>query len=585
MNEFLVQSDGTETAKGIRIRTRLNWEIPGTCDAKPKISNENCTNCLAHRTTHFFRRYYHRWIEYFDRRAESYAWLPHHRADLADLKLEPANLMRKMRWFFLLIGAVFVGGVWFYFNHQKNTANPDAAPGRNAGQTGRGGPGGPVPVVVGLVQKRDVPIYLDGIGTVQAYNTVTVHPQVSGTLTTVAFKEGQDVKKGDLIAVIDPRPFQAALDGAVAKKNQDIAQLNNAKVLLDRDTDLFKKGVLDHQTYDTQRFMVDQLDATVKADQAAIDNAQTQLSYTQITASFDARCGIRQVDQGNLVSSGSTLVVLTQLKPISVIFTLPQQNLIEINEASSHGALKVTALDSTQSKALAEGTLAVVDNEIDTTTGTIRLKANFPNEDLKLWPGQFVNTRLLVSTQKDGLVVPASVVQRGPNGTFAYVITPKNTAEMRTVEVGQIDGGQALINSGLQDGERVVVDGQYKLQPGALVQVTNPNRADGRPLAQNDRVPDPDQSMQPASPGLPPKPGDPGESAAGAPENQAVQASPSDQGQVAGPKPFGQNHAPDSNSFGPNGTGHRGHRSEASPASSGKAPSSAMAIQGREKQK
>jgi membrane fusion protein, multidrug efflux system len=309
------------------------------------------------------------------------------------------------------------------------------------------------------------------------------------------------------------------------------------------------------------------------------------LSYTQITASFDARCGIRQVDQGNLVSSGSTLVVLTQLKPISVIFTLPQQNLIEINEASSHGALKVTALDSTQSKALAEGTLAVVDNEIDTTTGTIRLKANFPNEDLKLWPGQFVNTRLLVSTQKDGLVVPASVVQRGPNGTFAYVITPKNTAEMRTVEVGQIDGGQALINSGLQDGERVVVDGQYKLQPGALVQVTNPNRADGRPLAQNDRVPDPDQSMQPASPGLPPKPGDPGESAAGAPENQAVQASPSDQGQVAGPKPFGQNHAPDSNSFGPNGTGHRGHRSEASPASSGKAPSSAMAIQGREKQK
>jgi len=178
------------------------------------------------------------------------------------------------------------------------------------------------------------------------------------------------------------------------------------------------------------------------------------------------------------------------------------------------------------------------------------------------------------------------VVERGPNGTFAYVITPKNTAEMRTVEVGQIDGGQALINSGLQDGERVVVDGQYKLQPGSLVQVTNPNRAGGTPLAQNDRVPDPDQSMQPGSPSLRAKPGDPGEStAAGASENQAVQASPSDQSQVAGPKSFGQNHAPDSNSFGQNGTGHRGHRSEASPASSGKAPSSAMAIQGREKQK
>jgi multidrug efflux system membrane fusion protein len=494
--------------------------------------------------------------------------------------------MRKMRWFFLLIGAVFVGSVWFYFNYQKNTTNQTAA-GKSASQSGRGGPGGPVPVVAGLVEKRDVPIYLDGIGTVQAYNTVTVHPQVSGTLTTVAFKEGQDVKKGDLIAVIDPRPYQAALDGAIAKKNQDIAQLNNAKVLLDRDTDLFKKGVLDHQSYDTQRYLVDQLDATVKADQAAIDNAQTQLSYTQITAPFDARCGIRQMDQGNLVSPSSTLVVLTQLKPISVVFTLPQQNLIEINEAYSHGALKVTALDSSQSKALAQGTLAVVDNEIDTTTGTVRLKANFSNEDLKLWPGQFVNTRLLVSTQKDGLVVPASVVQRGPNGTFAYVITPNNTAEMRPVEVGQIDGGQALINSGLHDGERVVVDGQYKLQPGALVQITNPNQAGGgRPLAQNDRVPDPDPSMQPGSPDPRPKSGDPGEStAAGVPENQAVQAGPSDQSQVPGPKPFGQNRAPDSNSSGQNGASQHGHRPEASAPSNGKAPPSAMAIPGQGEQK
>src|ERR1700756_1431710 len=287
--------------------------------------------------------------------------------------------MRKMRWFFLLICALFVGGVWFYFNHQKNSSSPAAAPGRNASQTGRGGPGGPVPVVVGLVQKRDVPIYLDGIGTVQAYNTVTVHPQVGGTLTTVAFKEGQDVKKGDLIAVIDPRPYQAALDGAVAKKNQDIAQLNNAKVLLDRDTDLFKKGALDNQSYDTQRYLVDQLDATVKADQAAIDNAQTQLSYTQITAPFDGRCGIREVDQGNFVTSASTLMVLTQLKPISVVFTLPLQNLLAVNEAFAKGPLKVYALDSTQKNLLDEETLAVVDNQIDPTTGTIKLKATFQN--------------------------------------------------------------------------------------------------------------------------------------------------------------------------------------------------------------
>jgi multidrug efflux system membrane fusion protein len=401
--------------------------------------------------------------------------------------------MRKMRWFFLVIGAVFVGGVWFYFNHQKNVAS-QATTGKNVSQSGRGAAGGPVPVVAGLVQKRDFPIYLDGIGTVQAYNTVTVHPQVSGTLTSVAFKEGQDVKKGDLIAVIDPRPYQAALDGAVAKKNQDIAQLNNARVLLDRDTDLFKKGVLDHQTYDTQRFMVDQLDATVKGDQAAIDNAQTQLGYTHITAPFDGRCGIRQVDEGNFVTSGSTLVVLTQLKPISVLFTLPQQDLVEVNQALAQGPLKVIALDSTQTTALEDGTLAVVDNEIDPTTGTVKMKASFANQDLKLWPGQFVNSRLLLSTRKDGLVVPASVVQRGPNGPYAYVITQDKMAEMRPVKVAQIDGGQALIDSGLQEGEQVVVDGQYKLQPGAPVQITTPNQPEkGRRLTQAEETPPPDQ--------------------------------------------------------------------------------------------
>src|SRR6516162_1694684 len=302
--------------------------------------------------------------------------------------------MRKPRWILLVIGLLLVGALWYFYfrpshslnnglQHEGATAQTGQSAPSGGGRGGRrgGGAAGPVPVVAGVVQKKDVPIFLDGIGTVQAYNTVTVRPQVGGTLTTVSFQEGQDVKKGDLLAVIDPRPFQAQLDGAVAKKNQDIAQLNNAKALLDRDTDLYKKGVLDHQSYDTQRFLVDQLDATVKADQAAIDNAQTQLSYTQIVAPFDGRCGIRQVDQGNLVSPSSALVVLTQLKPISVIFTLPQQNLIEINEAPSNGALKVMALDSGQSKGLAEGTLAVVDNEIDTTTGTVRLKANFSNED------------------------------------------------------------------------------------------------------------------------------------------------------------------------------------------------------------
>ena len=411
--------------------------------------------------------------------------------------------MRKLRWFLFLVGVLFIGGIWYYFSHQNATPNQsvDASKTKTGGRQ-RGGPGGPVPVVAGVVRKRDVPIYLDGIGTVQAYNTATVHPQISGALTTVAFQEGQDVKKGDLLAVIDPRPNQAQLDGAIAKKNQDLAQLNNAKAQLDRFTELFKKGALDHQSFDTQRFLVDQLEATVQADQAAIESAQTQLSYTQITAPFDGRCGIRQVDQGNYVTPSSTLVVLTQLKPISVIFTLPQQNLIEVNQAFTKGPLKVAALDSTQTKTLEDGTLAVVDNQIDTTTGTIKLKASFSNQDLKLWPGQFVNSRLLVTTRHEGLVVPTSVVQHGPNGTYAYVITPDKKAEMRPVQVGPIDGGQALIDSGLQEGEQVVVDGQYKLQPGSLVQITTPNQAaNGKPLTQADETP---AANQPAKGNQPP---------------------------------------------------------------------------------
>jgi membrane fusion protein, multidrug efflux system len=380
--------------------------------------------------------------------------------------------MRRLRWLFILVGTVFIAGIWYFFGHEHTPqGGVDASKAKTSGQSQTAAPGAPVPVVAGVVQQRDVPIYLDGIGTVQAYNTVTVHPQITGILTKVAFREGQDVKKGDLLAVIDPRPYQATLDGAIAKKNEDLAQLNSAKVLLSRDTELFKKGVLDNETYDTQRFLVDQLDATVKADQAAIDNAQTQLSYTQITAPFDGRCGIRLVDQGNLVTPTSSLVVITQLKPISVLFTLPQENVLEVNEAFAKGPLKVIALDSTQSQSLEDGTLTVVNNQINTTTGTIQLKADFPNQNLRLWPGQFVNARLLVSTRQNGLIVPASVIQRGPEGTFAYVITANKTAEMRPVKVAQIDGGQALIDSGLRAGEQVVVDGQYKLQPGARVVV------------------------------------------------------------------------------------------------------------------
>jgi RND family efflux transporter, MFP subunit len=337
--------------------------------------------------------------------------------------------------------------------------------------------GGPVPVVAGKVEQKDVPIFLDGLGTVQAFNTVTVRARVDGELTQVLFKEGQEVKAGGVLAVVDPRPFQAALDQAVAKKAQDDAQLGNAKVVFLRNTDLLTRKVIDQQTYDTSKFAVDQFQGAVQADQAAIDNARTQLDYTQIKSPIDGRTGIRLVDVGNVVHAADQngIVVITQLKPISVVFTLPEQNLQSVlNEGGANGGLRVSALDRGNTTALAEGTLAVVDNEIDQATGTVKLKATFPNDDLKLWPGKFVNARLILTTRKGATVVASNVVQRGPQGTYAYVIKPDKSVEMRPVKVAQTESNQAVIDSGLRPGEQVVVDGQYKLQPGMRVELTGP---------------------------------------------------------------------------------------------------------------
>jgi multidrug efflux system membrane fusion protein len=399
--------------------------------------------------------------------------------------------MRKLRFIFLLAGLVLIGGLWFFFGRQQQSQRPGAGvpttgQGQHAGAGGTRGGGdrragaqggnSAVPVVAGSVQKKDVPIYLDGIGTVQAFNMVTIKPRVDGQIQEIAFKEGQDVKQGDLLAVIDPRPYQAALDQAIGKKAQDVAQLANARTVFQRDSELLAKKVLDQQTYDTQKYQVDQFDAAIKTDDANIESAQVQLNYTRITAPIDGRVGVRLVDVGNIVHATDTtgIVVITQLHPISVIFTLPQQQLQQVNEEVGKGTLKVLAVDRDNSKPLGEGSLAVVDNQIDPQTGTFKLKATFPNDELKLWPGQFVNARLLVKVQKDGLVVPASVVQRGPQGTFAYVINQKKTAEMRPIKVGQVEGGSALIEDGLKEGEQVVVDGYYKLQPGARVDITNP---------------------------------------------------------------------------------------------------------------
>ena len=364
----------------------------------------------------------------------------------------------------LLVAAILVGWAVHFRLHSNSAAPAGSMMGRGQGM--------PVPVVEGVVTMRKVPIYLDGLGTVQAFNTVTVRARVDGQLLKVAFTEGQDIKAGDVLAQLDPAPYQATLDQALAKKAQDEAQLGNARVDLSRYADLLKTDSITQQIYDTQKALLSQLEAAVKADQAAIESARVNLDYTTIRSPIDGRAGIRQVDAGNILhaTDGNGIVVLTQLRPISVLFTLPEQSLPKLQAFENpEKPFIVLAVSRDDSNVLAEGTLAVIDNQIDTTTGTIKLKATFANENLRLWPGQFVNTRLLLTTRDDAPVVPASVVQRGPEGAFAFVIEPDQTVTMRSVKVAQIESGFALIDAGLKPGERVVVDGQYKLQPGSHV--------------------------------------------------------------------------------------------------------------------
>jgi len=368
----------------------------------------------------------------------------------------------------LLLALVGVGSaVWFVLHRHRPGEFQTSGPGG-----GRGGMGNfPVPVIPGKVEQKEVPIYLDGLGTVQAFNTVTIHSRVDGQVIKVAFVEGQDVHPGDLLAQIDPAPFQAALDQSIAKKAQDEAQLAIARLTLARDKELLGSKILAQQDYDTQQATVDQLVATVRGDEAAITNSRIQLSYTTITSPLEGRTGLRMIDAGNIVhaTDSNGLVVITQLRPISLTFTLPEQNLAQIRQhLPASGALKCLALDRENRATISEGELTVIDNQIDVSTGTIRLKAVFANDDLKLWPGQFVNVRLLLETRQ-GPVVPASVVQRGPDGDFAFVIDSDMKAQIRRIKVGQIDRGQALIEEGLKAGETVVVDGQYKLQPGSKV--------------------------------------------------------------------------------------------------------------------
>ena len=360
-------------------------------------------------------------------------------------------------------------GAWFRFD-QAPAATPAMAPSPA------------IPVETASAAQTDVAVYLDGLGTVQAFNTVTVTTRVDGQLQTVNFVEGQDVKAGAVLAQIDPRPYRATLDQAIATKAKDEAQLENAKLDLQRYMTLAPQEYTSKQTLDTQRALVAQLDAQVKMDQATIDLATANLDYTTIRSPLGGRAGIRLIDAGNnvLTAANTSLVVITQMHPISVIFTLPDEDLPDFLKAAAKGPLTVLALSRDLKTELDRGTVAVLDNQILQATGTIRLKATFPNAKGNLWPGQFVNARLLVDTLHDVLAIPSPAVQRGPNGLYAYVVKSDSTVAMQPLKLDRFDGGQAVIESGLQAGERVVTGGQYRLQQGARVQSSNSNVASGQ---------------------------------------------------------------------------------------------------------
>jgi multidrug efflux system membrane fusion protein len=438
----------------------------------------------------------------------------------------------------VFLGAAAVLG-WYGYRHVFAVGPNPQAPGSASSPQA-------VPVAAVTVGKKDIPVYLDGLGTVQAYNSVVIRTQIDGQLEEIAFREGQEVKKGDLLARIDARPFQAQLDQAQAKlkqdqgkllqdqakvkqdetkvredrqkveqdkakKAQDEATLVNARRTQSRLEEAYKASAVTLQSVDDQRTLVKQIEATIAADEAAIKGdevavevdqaqivsdeavvkadegllqsdeaairyAQTQIAYTKITSPIDGRVGVRLVDSGNVVHPNDVngIALVTQLQPISVTFTLPQQDLVIINDRMAQAELPVLAIDSSSGKELDRGTLALIDNQIDQTTGTIKLKSTFQNSKRSLWPGGFVNVRLLLNTMKDAITLPAQAIQQGPSGTFVYAITPDQTVEVRAVKVIRSQDGEAVIESGVAPGDQVVLSGQDRLKPGAKVTIGKP---------------------------------------------------------------------------------------------------------------
>src|SRR5437588_9747468 len=416
-----------------------------------------------------------------------------------------AKSSKSLWWFCLLIVVGMVVGVWYFRASRtpSEAANPFGP--AAAGKT-RGGPGGAgmgnfvVPVVVAPAQRGDLPVYFNGLGTVTAFNTVTVRSRVDGQIVNVAFREGQFVHEGDVLVQIDPRPFQVQLEQAEGQLAKDQAQRKDAEVNLERYKLLFNEGVIPKQQLDTQAALVGQFDGAIKSDQSQVDNAKLQLTYCRITAPINGRVGLRLVDPGNIVHANDTngLVVITQLQPIAVLFSLPQDELPQVSAKLRAGIqLTVDAYDRDDTLKIATGKLLTMDNEIDPTTGTYKLKAVFNNADNALFPNQFVNVHLLVDTMHDLPILPDPAIQRGPQGTYVYAVASDNSVTIRPVTIAQTTGNRIGLGGGLSGGELVVVEGQDKLQDGSKV---NPTVADANGNG---------AAALPAAPSAPPNPGAP----------------------------------------------------------------------------